>query len=183
MTRGQMLCVSALVPRAPGPQLCENTAIPVMSSTQLAHAPLSSGTSVLKHKVKDEIIRNFKYIRTGKVKRYFEETRDIYKYSYEEYKPPYLVTLINQFLDGNPDAIDRILKYDISTTSNIDDKAQQSMELYYNQLIGLISFNLIDSLSISELSRIESFLEIELANKVVGNDSKEKSIVKSLKKV
>ena len=133
-------------------------------------------------KFTDEIIRNFKYIRTGKVKRYFDETRDIYQYSYEEYKPPYLVTLINQFLDGNPDAIDRILKYDISITSNIDDKAQQSMELYYNQLIGLISFNLIDSLSISELSRIESFLEIELANKVVGNDSKEKSVVKLLKK-
>ena len=55
-----MLYVSARVPRAPGPQLYENTAIPVMSSTQVAHAPLSSGMSFLKHKVKDEIIRNFK---------------------------------------------------------------------------------------------------------------------------
>ena len=60
MTRDQMLYVSALVPRAPGPQLCENTAIPVMSSTQAAHAPLSRGMSFPKHKVKDEIIRNFR---------------------------------------------------------------------------------------------------------------------------
>ena len=36
----------------------------------------------------DEIIRNFKCSLTGKKKDYFEETRDIYLYSYDEYKPP-----------------------------------------------------------------------------------------------
>ena len=70
----------------------------------------------------DEIIRNFTYTPTGKEKEYFEETRDIYRYSYDEYKPPYLVKLINQLLNGNSKAIDEILTYDISTKSSIDDR-------------------------------------------------------------
>ena len=60
MTRDQMLYVSALVSRAPGPQLWEHTAIAVMSSTQAAHAPLSSEMSFPKQKVKGDITRNFK---------------------------------------------------------------------------------------------------------------------------
>ena len=167
----------------------------------------------------DEIIRNFTYTPTGKEKEYFEETRDIYRYSYDEYKPPYLVELINQLLNGNSKAIDKILNYDISTKSTIDDridlanqefnkiapkdiikkreklkeledlvkakelnKGQQSIDAYYNQLIGLIKFDLVDSLSISELGRIESFLEIDLSSRVEISNSKEKSFVKSLKK-
>ena len=169
----------------------------------------------------DEIIRNFTYTPTGKEKEYFEETRDIYRYSYDEYKPPYLVKLINQLLNGNSKAIDEILNYDISTKSSIDDrinlanqefskiapeditkkkeklkeleeledllkakelnKNQQSIDAYYNQLIGLIKFDLVDSLSISELGRIESFLEIKLSGVEISN-SKGKPFVKSLKK-
>ena len=167
----------------------------------------------------DEIIRNFTYTSTGKEKEYFEETRDICRYSYDEYKPPYLVELINQLLNGNSKAIDKILNYDISTKSTIDDridlanqefnkiapediikkreklkeledllnekelnKNQQSIDVYYNQLIGLIKFDLVDSLSISELGRIESFLETKLYGVEISN-SKEKPFVKSLKKV
>lgn len=169
----------------------------------------------------DEIIRNFTYTPTGKEKEYFDETRDIYRYSYDEYKPPYLVKLINQLLNGNSKAIDEILNYDISTKSSIDDrinlanqefskiapeditkkkeklkeleeledllkakelnKNQQSIDAYYNQLIGLIKFDLVDSLSISELGRIESFLEIKLSGVEISN-SKGKPFVKSLKK-
>lgn len=166
----------------------------------------------------DEIIRNFTYTPTGKEREYFEETRDIYRYSYDEYKPPYLVKLINQLLNGNSKAIDEILNYDISTKSSIDDrinlvnqefskiapeditkkkkklkeleyllkakelnKNQQSIDAYYNQLIGLIKFDLVDSLSISELGRIESFLEIKLSGVEISN-SKGKPFVKSLKK-
>lgn len=70
----------------------------------------------------DEIIRNLTYTPTGKEKEYFEETRDIYRYSYDEYKSPYLVELINQLLNGNSKAIDKILNYDISTKSTIDDR-------------------------------------------------------------
>lgn len=168
----------------------------------------------------NEIIRNFTYARTGKQKEYFEETRDIYLYSYDKYKPPYLVELINQLLNGNSKAIDEILNYDISPKSSIDDrinlanqefskiapeditkkkeklkeledllktkeinKNQQSIDAYYDQLIGLIKFDLIDSLPISELGRIESFLEINLSSKVEISNSKEKPFVKSLKKM
>ena len=167
----------------------------------------------------DEIIRNFTYTPTGKEKEYFEETRDIYLYSYDEIKPPYLVKLIDQLLNGNSSAIDGILNYDISTKSTIDDridlinqefnkiapediikkkeklkeledllkakelnKNQQSIDIYYNQLIGLIKFDLVDSLSISELGRIESFLEIDLSSKMEISNSIDKSFVKSLKK-
>lgn len=45
-----------------------------------------------------KIIKNYIHTYTGKEKNYFEETRDIYLYSYDEYKPPYLVELINQLL-------------------------------------------------------------------------------------
>ena len=61
-------------------------------------------------------------------------------------------------------------------------KNQQSIDVYYNQLVGLIKFDLIDSLPISELGRIESFLEIDLSSRVEISNSKEKSFVKSLKK-
>ena len=168
----------------------------------------------------NEIIRNYISTSTGKKHEYFEETRNIYRYSYDEYKPPYLVELINQLLNGDSKAIDEILNYDISTKSTIDDrinlvnqefikinpeniakrkeklkeleellkakelnKGQQSIELYYSQLIELIKFNLIDSLAISELSRIESFFEIHLSSKVEISNSKEKPFVKSLKKI
>ena len=47
-----------------------------------------------------KIIKNYIYTYIGKEKNYFEETRDIYLYSYDEYKPPYLVELINQLLNG-----------------------------------------------------------------------------------
>ena len=60
-------------------------------------------------------------------------------------------------------------------------KNQQSIDAYYNQLIGLIKFDLVDSLSISELGRIESFLEIKLSGVEISN-SKGKPFVKSLKK-
>lgn len=164
-------------------------------------------------KFSDKIIRNFTYTPTGKEKEYFEETRDIYLYSYDEYKPPYLVELINQLLNGNSKSIDKILNYDIFTNLTIDDRInlvikelnkidleniiirkekikelgellkskelnsnQQSIDLYYNRLIESINFNLVDSLPINELSRIESFLDINLYNKIEISNSKEKSL-------
>lgn len=62
-------------------------------------------------------------------------------------------------------------------------KDQQSIEFYYDQLIGLINFDLIDSISISKISRVESFLEIKLNDKLIASDSLDKVYVKSLKKV
>ena len=167
----------------------------------------------------NEIIGNFTCTPTGRKKEYFEETRELYQYSYDEYKPPYLVELINQFLNGDSKAIDNILNYDISTKSTLDDKInlankefnkiapediskkkeklkeledllkakelnkkQQSIDLYYAQLIGLIKFDLIDLLPINELVKIETFLEINLSSKVEISNSNVRPFVKSLKK-
>lgn len=163
----------------------------------------------------NEIIKNFRYIPTGKEKEYYEETRDIYLYSYDEYKPPYLVELINQLLKGNSNIIDKILNYDIHTKTSIDDRinlanqefikidsdnitkrkeklkeleellkikelntGKKSIELYYNKLIELIIFTLIDSLPISDLNRVKSFFEINLSNKVEISNLKEKILKK-----
>ena len=47
-----------------------------------------------------EYIKNFKETPVGK-KVYFEETRTVYSFSYDEYKPPYLVELIEHLEDGS----------------------------------------------------------------------------------
>ncbi|MBQ9182038.1 MAG: hypothetical protein IJ134_05355 [Bacilli bacterium] len=166
----------------------------------------------------NKIIKNYTYTRTGEQKEYFEEVRDIYLYSYDEYKPPYLVELINQLLNDNSKAIDQIINYDTTTKPNIDDrinlinqefnkiapeditkkeeklnelkdllkskelnKNQQGIELYYDKLIELIQFNFVDSLSIDEFSKIESFFKVNLSSKVDISNSKGKSFVKFLK--
>lgn len=61
-------------------------------------------------------------------------------------------------------------------------KNQQNTDVYYNQLMGLIKFDLIDSLPTSELGRIESFLNINLSREVEITNSKERPFVKSLTK-
>jgi hypothetical protein len=168
----------------------------------------------------DKFIKNFECLPTEEKKEYFEETKEIYQYSYDEYIPPYLVELIDELLNGNSKVIDKILNYDISTKSTIDDKinlvnqefikmppeditkrklklkeledllkekelneGQQSIKSYYEKLIELIRFDIVDLISISELSRIESFLEINLANKIINSNSKDKPYTKELKKV
>lgn len=45
----------------------------------------------------ESLIRNLQSTYVGE-KEYFEETRDVYLYSYDEYIPPYLVELINRLL-------------------------------------------------------------------------------------
>lgn len=61
-------------------------------------------------------------------------------------------------------------------------KGQQSIEPYYNQLIELISFNLVDSLPISETSKIDSFFQIKIADKLEISNSEDESLLKLLKK-
>lgn len=166
---------------------------------------------------KNEIIRNFSYISTGKEKEYFEETREIYLYSYDEYEVPYLVKLINELLSGETKAIDKILNYGsfihektidekilylnqefndidlenitkrINKLKEIEEllkskelnKNQQSIEIYYNQLLKLIRFKLIDLVSISDIEKVESFFDIKLSNE---EDLNEKPYTKSLKR-
>ena len=159
----------------------------------------------------NRIIRNYISYPTGKRKEYFEETREIDFHSYDEYKPPYLVELINQLLNDNSEVIDEILNYDTSSKNNIDEKinlinqqfneidpdninkkkeklvelenlvnskefnkGQQNIDLYYDKLMSLIKFELVDTITINELNNVASFLEI--------NESTNKSFIKLLRK-
>lgn len=168
---------------------------------------------------KEDIIKNFKHTNTGKKKEYFEETRDIDLFSYDEYIPPHLVDIIDQLLNGKAKAINKIFRYDISDKSTIDDKInavnqeiieiapenieerkeklveleellkvkelnknQKDIEIYYNELINLISFELIDTLLVNDLKRVEDFLELTLANRVIVNNTDGKTIAKIKKK-
>ena len=160
--------------------------------------------------IDESLIKNFYYKNTGEKKEYFEETRDIYFYSYDEYKPPYLIKLIDKLLNNEENVLRQIFSYDTSIKTGIDEinnkikklntefnkidiyniedkknklneieelvklkklnKNQKNIENYYNELITLIDIKLVDKISVSELKRIESFLEINLNNKI--NDSK-----------
>lgn len=162
---------------------------------------------------KNDIIKNFRSTNTGKQKEYFEETRDICAYSYDEYIPPYLVNLIDELLNGNSDAISKIINYGNSIyTSTIDEKLsllnqefndinseditkrisklkeieellkskelnknQQNIGPYCCKLLKLLSFKLIDSVSLSDINKMETFFDTKLYNK-------EKNYTKSLKK-
>ncbi len=154
----------------------------------------------------NEIIKNFKSTPLGETKEYFEETRDVYQYTYDEYIPPYLVELINKLLNGNAKALEEILTFnpysnlaideeikvvsaELNTCEDISEKLiklrelenlleskkeGEDLEVYYKKLLKLIKFTLIDTLSLTELKRIEDFLAIKL--------SLDKPFVKALKK-
>lgn len=125
----------------------------------------------------EEIIRHFKCEETKKKKVYFEETRSVYLYKYDEYIPPYLVKLIDKLLNGVVNALDGILSYDIGSSfkEQIDkkikevnqelNKNQHSITTYYKELLELIDIKLIETLQVSELSKIENFFEVELFSK------------------
>lgn len=165
-----------------------------------------------------DLVKNFKYSYVGE-KEYFEETRDVYLYSYDEYIPPYLSQLIDRLLRDDVTVVDEILNYNISNESQIDDRinmlnnkliqigdkdinkkklllkelenllnikdlnqGQQSTDLYYNSLMELIKFDLVDLLNTCELTKVEDFLGIQLTNKVMVSESENKVFIKSLKK-
>ena len=57
-------------------------------------------------------------------------------------------------------------------------KNQQSTDAYYNQLLRLIKLDLIDSLSISELEKVESFFNVNLSSEVELENTKGSPFVK-----
>lgn len=114
----------------------------------------------------NEIVRNYRCIPTGEEMEYFEEVRDIYLYSYDEYKSPYLVELINQLLNGNSGVIDKILNYDISSELTIDDKinlASQEIIKIEPENIPKIKAKLIELeelLKVKELNKDKQGIEL-----------------------
>ena len=85
----------------------------------IEHKEISSDYFPVSSDIK--LIRNFKKIKDG-IKEYFEETRDVYLYSFDQYEPPYLVKLIDRLLNNDEKCISKILNYDICTKKSIDDK-------------------------------------------------------------
>lgn len=122
----------------------------------------------------------------------------IYHFSYDEYKFPYLVSLIDKFLNGDMYALKSIFNPDFKMESvsintriemtmseleeinNLDfdkkrekldelkklieisniNKDQKPIADYYNKFKDLVSLNLVDTISIDEISKITSFFDI-----------------------
>lgn len=170
----------------------------------------------------DEVVANYSYKFVG-YKEYFEETRSVYLYSYDMLEVPKLVKYINNLLNGDSNALHKILKYDLTKEETIDNRIeelnhklnnipfehilakknillqlekliehkkrninQKPIDTYYQELISLLNFKLLDTLSLEELSKIESFLNIEIRVKKgkIVTENKEYNIekVKKLQK-
>ncbi|MDE5587012.1 MAG: hypothetical protein K2I72_01415, partial [Bacilli bacterium] len=74
-------------------------------------------------------IENYSYEKVG-TKEYFEETRDVYRYEYDEYSDTLLVTLIDRLLDGDMSAISEIKnpKAEKKKESNQGKELQKKLE-------------------------------------------------------
>lgn len=128
------------------------------------------------------LIRNFHATLVGE-KEYFEETRDVYLFSYDEYEPPYLIKLIDRLLKEDTTVLEEILNYEIKSKPSFDKENNlvnpdflnaKSIYLYYQKLLSLINMELIDTLSLKEIERIESFYtkNPKEQNKILGKSKK-----------
>lgn len=145
--------------------------------------------------IRDEkLVKNFKAVLVGKHE-YWEETRNVYKYTYDEYVPSDLVKYIDELLNDFPSSIDKIFNYDFKNDKTIDDlineamikfnnmnqedvidkqqhlkyldnlleskrinSTQKDIRPYYQELIPLIGFELVDKILIDDINRVYSFL-------------------------
>ncbi len=146
--------------------------------------------------IRDEkLVKNFKAVLVGK-KEYWEETRNVYKYIYDEYVPSDLVKYIDELLNDFSSSIDKIFNYDFKNDKSIDDlineamikfnnmdqedvidkqqhlkyldnlleskrinSTQKDIRPYYQELISLIGFELVDKILINDIARVYLFLE------------------------
>lgn len=148
--------------------------------------------------IKDRrLVKNFSSVLVGE-KEYWEETRSVYRYTFDQYVPSELVNYIDGLLNGFSSSIDMILNYDFKNDKSIDELIEEAMirfnsinpekvydkqeqlkyidnlleskkvganqkdiRPYYQELIGLIHFELIDKINIADIERVYSFLEKE----------------------
>ncbi len=143
------------------------------------------------HFTDKSLVFNFKSKLIGE-KEYFEETKDIYLYTFDEYKPPYLIKLIDRLLKEDVTVLEELLNYKVENEVSFDEeinlvnqeylnadnifereqrikelenllnqknlnKNQQSTDSYYQKLLSLIKFALIDTLSLDYIQRVEDF--------------------------
>ena len=125
-------------------------------------------------------------------KEYFEETKDVYLYTFDEYEVPYLIKLINRLLKEDATVLEEILNYKVEDKASLEEqinfvnqeylkadnvfkrqeklkelesllsqknlnKNQQSTYIYYQKLLSLIKFELIDTLPLDYIQRVEDF--------------------------
>lgn len=146
----------------------------------------------------ESLVKNLSYKKVGEHE-YWEETRDIYRYTYDEYIPPRLVFLIDSLLKEYPSSIDEIFNYNINEDISFDqrvkkateefnkidinsiyekkeklkeidnllkakelNKDQKSIEPYYQELISLIHFELVDKLLVNDIYKVETFFDKEI---------------------
>ncbi len=143
------------------------------------------------HFTDKSLIFNFKSMFAFE-KEYFEETKDIYLYTFDEYEPPSLIKLVDRLLKEDATVIDEILNYKVEDKVSFNEeinkvnqeylnannvferqqrlkelenllnqknlnKNQQSTYIYYQKLLSLIKFELIDTLSLEYIQRVEDF--------------------------
>lgn len=72
----------------------------------------------------ESLVRNYKEDFVCE-KEYFEETRDVIHYSYDELIPPKLVNLIDRLLNEDPTVIQDIRNYDYKSEKTIDDMIEE----------------------------------------------------------
>ena len=143
------------------------------------------------HFIDKSLIFNFHSTYIGE-KEYFEETKDIYLFTFDEYEVPYLVKLIARLLKEDSSVLEEILNYKEEEKVAIDEKInlvnqeylkesnifkrqqrlkelesllnekdlnknQQSTYLYYAKLLSFLNFELVDTLSLKDIKRVEDF--------------------------
>ena len=124
-----------------------------------------------------------------------------YRYTYDEYIPPLLVSLINRLLDNDETVIQELVDYSPLNESSLDKSInsvnkqltelseddyikknllliklerllklkkrninQKSTKEYYEELQNYISLDLVSTLSLDDLLRVESFYETSINN-------------------
>ncbi len=109
------------------------------------------------------LIKNFNSIKVGE-KEYFEEIRDVFLFSYDEYCPPYLVTLMNKLLKSNSEVLNEIFNYSIPSELDLDDEINSLWQ----------DFNVSDNADITKKKLILKKLEYLLSKKEMN--AKEQNI-------
>ena len=113
--------------------------------------------------IRDEkLVKNFRAVKVGE-KEYWEETRDIYRYTYDEYVPSDLVNYIDGLLNNVPSSIDNIFNYDFKNDKSIDEVINEAM----------ITFNNIDPEKLFQKQQQLKYIDNLLESKRVNNAQKD----------
>ncbi len=145
---------------------------------------LSSEELISNAKRENIKIVNLKRTRTNKTTSYCDtsEDKEIYEYNYTSIKYPTLAVLLNRLLDGDQNAINEIMNYEIEYPENYDNiidwfkknthdqsiffslqeekelnKNNISTEGYYNKVMKLLNFKVIEKINNTTIDAYNNF--------------------------